>query len=527
MPSPSATLDLAISHYRMGEPDLAEKVSRHCLSIDQNNAGAWHLLAVMAFERGAFAAAVDLFRKAILLVPSDAIYLRNLGSAFRSAGRVDLGIASCRQALRLDPNDADSFVTLGNLGKEPSSEVDSISATAYRAALVLRPDHDRSMMNLANSMQSGGQFAEAETLYRRTLRNNPVNAEAHKNLAVALAEQGRLDEAELAIRTAIRYQPNEPGWRMALGQILLLAGQLNEGWKQYEWRWQANSVVNRPRGFPQRLWSGENTAGRVLIHAEQGLGDTLQFCRYLPLAGERAEIVLEVQRPLVGLLNRLPGVSRVVAAGDPLPDFDFHCPLLTLPRVMRTTLDTIPMQNPYLVADPTRVAAWRERLSNIQGLRVGLVWAGGIVTPRNRQRSISPDKLEMLSGIPGVRFISLQKYQVKDANRQSPPSCLNLIDWTSELQDFDETAALVEALDLVIGVDTAVAHLAAGLGKPVWLLNRLFPCWRWLLNREDSPWYPSLRQFRQTTLNDWDSVLNSVRGELARLSGETSRLLIG
>jgi hypothetical protein len=282
---------------------------------------------------------------------------------------------------------------------------------------------------------------------------------------------------------------------------------------------------NRPRDFAQPLWNGEDIGNRVLlISTEYGYGDTIQFCRYVPLIASRARVVLEVQRPLLRLLSGIKGVAQVVAYGDPLPPFDFYCPLLNLPRLLGTTLETIPAQVPYLSADREKVAAWHERLTGYQGLRVGLAWAGNPDLPRDRQRSIALDRLAILASVRGVVFVSLQKGEAATQTR-SPTLDMVVYDWTDALDDFVETAALIEAVDLVISVDTSIVHLAGALGKPVWLLNRFDTCWRWLLDRGDSPWYPTLRQFRQPRRDDWDSVLQQVGAALGRVvAGDRSAL---
>ena len=259
----------------------------------------------------------------------------------------------------------------------------------------------------------------------------------------------------------------------------------------------------------------------LLVHSEQGLGDTLQFCRFVPIVAQGAKIVLEVQPPLHRLLADLPGIAEIVAEGDKLPPFDLHCALLSLPRFLGTSLETIPGEVPYLTADPLLVSAWRRRLAGLAGLKIGLVWAGG---PRpdepaessvDRHRSMPLARLAALAEVEGVSFVSLQKGPPAAQAAQPPPGMV-LHDFTAELDDFADTAALVEALDLVISVDTAVAHLAGALGKPVWLLNRFDTCWRWLLGRDDSPWYPTLRQFRQPAAEDWDSVIAAVKAALAQ-----------
>ena len=277
-------------------------------------------------------------------------------------------------------------------------------------------------------------------------------------------------------------------------------------------------------------WNGEAIGDRlILLVAEQGHGDTLQFCRYVPqiAAGARGTI-LAVQPGLVRLLSRLPGVSEIITEGGRPSSFDLWCSLMSLPRAVGTTLETIPAVTPYLTADPADVAHWRARLARLAGLRVGLCWAGGQFNLgqvyRDRRRSLALDALAPLGDVPGVQFFSLQKGPPA-AEAARPPHGLRLHDFTGELDDFADTAALVDNLDLVISVDTAVVHLAGALGRPVWLLNRFDTCWRWLQNRDDSPWYPSLRQFRQPAPGDWASVIGRARGALQQLAdGDRSQL---
>jgi hypothetical protein len=282
-----------------------------------------------------------------------------------------------------------------------------------------------------------------------------------------------------------------------------------EGWREYEWRWQVADMAASRRDFSQPQWSGEAAAGRtLLIHAEQGLGDTLHFCRYATLAADRGmRVIMQVQTPLVRLLRNLPGVDQVVARGDDLPAFDLHCPMQSLPLAFGTTLTTIPAGSAYLRADAAVAAAWGVRIDAMgdRRPRVGVAWAGNPGMIRDASRSLRPARLAPLSGLAGLHFFSLQK--------DGPPAA-GLTDLMGEMADFADTAGLICNLDLVISVDTAVAHLAAGLGKPVWLLDSFDPDWRWLLGRRDSPWYPSLRVYRQPRPGDWDAVLDAVAGDL-------------
>jgi hypothetical protein len=306
---------------------------------------------------------------------------------------------------------------------------------------------------------------------------------------------------------------------------LLRAGRYEEGWREYEWRWKTHQLASSVRDFSQPRWEGGALDGRVLlVHAEQGFGDTLQFCRYAKRVEGR--VVLEVPSALVGLMQSMGGGVQVVAKGDVLPAFDVHCPMMSLPVLIETAPDPVSNAAPYLHAAPERAADWQARLAELPGLRVGLVWAGGARPDQptlgavNRRRSMTLAALAPLSAIAGVRLVSLQKGGPAEEVSQAP-SGMQIHDFTAELHDFSDTAALIEALDLVISVDTAVAHLAGGLGKPVWLMNRFDSCWRWLTERRDSPWYPTLVQYRQPAPGDWDSVVADVACDLAALASET------
>ncbi len=395
--------------------------------------------------------------------------------------------------------------------------------TSLREALRLKPDFATAHAELGNVLDYLGRFDEAEASVCTALRLRPEAALVHSYLGNILYHLGRATEAQASYRTAMRLQPDAPELHVGLGLALLMAGQLEEGWKEFEWRWQTEYLIRRGPHFPVPSWNGEAIGDRaILLFADQGLGDTLQFCRYVPqIAAGARRTVLAVQPSLMRLLSRLPGVSQVTDQ-DGRPSVDLWCALMSLPCAVGTTLETIPATTPYLTADPADVDHWRERLAGLAGLRVGLCWAGGrtrhlskIAT--DRRRSITLDRLAPLGELSGVQFISLQK-GAPAAEAAHPPQGMKLQDFTEDLHDFADTAALVDNLDLVISVDTAIAHLAGALGKPVWVLNRFDTCFRWPRDRDDSPWYPSLRQFRQPTPGDWDSVISRARGALQCLA---------
>ncbi len=336
------------------------------------------------------------------------------------------------------------------------------------------------------------------------------------NRSLALVDLGRYDELLAGFRRTIELAPGfaEARWNHAL--TLLLLGDLARGWAEYEWRWRWEGFSEPVRPFRLPLWDGGNLAGKtILLHAEQGIGDTLQFIRYVPWVAEcGGRVIVEVQPSVVRLARRIAGISEVIARGEPLPDFDAHLPIMSLPRVFGATMATIPNRVPYLSADATATEIWRARLAQDGvGLRIGLAWAGSASHTHDRWRSIPLSALARLGEAAGILLYSLQVGPAAEqANPRSTP--MKLIDHTAHLSDFSETAALIANLDLVISVDTAVAHLAGAMGKRTWILLPPTPDWRWLLDRADSPWYPTVRLFRRPRGQTWDTVIQEVVGEL-------------
>jgi len=543
-------------HHQAGRFDRAQTLYLQALQAQPDNADALYLLGLLRYQQGNGLEAVNLLTKALAIKPNHPEACYNLGVVLKDLGRPAEAEASYREALRLRPAYPEAHNNLGlalsDLGRLAEAQA------SYREALRLRPDYAKAHYNLGVVLRDLGHPAEAEASYREALRLRPDYPEAHSNLGNVLSDLGRLAEAEASYREALRLLPDSPathdnlgGALSALGRpaealacyeralamrpddarahfgragLLLLRGAYAEGWREYEWRWRGSTAEEiELRRFAEPQWRGEDVAGKtVLLHAEQGFGDTLQFCRYASLVGATARVILEVQPPLVRICSSLAGVAQVVARGEPLPAFDLHCPLLSLPLAVGTTLDTIPSGAPYLAADPELVAGWRERLAGLGGLRVGLVWAGSRQlgpewTAIDRRRSIALAMMAPLGAVSGVSLVSLQKGEPA-AQGANAALDLALHDFTADLHDFADTAALIEVLDLVISVDTSVAHLAGALGKPIWLLNRFDTCWRWLLDRDDSPWYPQLRQFRQPGPGDWTSVMLAVRGALQHLA---------
>ncbi len=442
--------------------------------------------------------------------PGDARILALNGRALLALGRTGPAIGALFLAAELQPGDPAIQSALGNAlfdhGDVEQALVHCLNA--FRLA----PDSAHAT-TLSCVLIALGRYADALAVADHALTLRAACFEALVNRAIALEGLGRFEDAVRAGQDAVAASPGHAVARHNLAVTRLSLGQLTaEAWDLYEWRLLL-------KGKPAWLnavarWEGEDIAGRtILLHAEQGLGDTLQFVRYAPLVAARAgRVILAVQPPLARLLRAVPGVDQVVAVGGVLPPFDVVCPLLSLPRLLGTTLDTIPPALPY--ADDH--APWDDTAgAAAPALRVGLVWAGSKGFSDDRQRSLPPAELTGLAGLPGVRFYSLQRHE---AGGTALPAALDATDLMDGVRDFADTAALVAGLDLVIAVDTAVAHLAATMGKPVWLLSRFRGCWRWLLGRTDSPWYPSLRIIRQDRPNDWSGAVAQVRHDLAALA---------
>lgn len=456
------------------------------------------------------------YRRALALDPEFKEAWMNLGLAALSLGRVDAAEEYQRQALRLDPGLADAQNNLGmihyNLGRMAEAE------NCFHAALRLQPGHCNATLNLGSVRQIGNHVEEAEAMFLRALALGVDPVRAKSNLSLALMEQGRPEEAEQCCRQALEMRPGHAEARANLALALLMMGRLEEGWLHYESRWEVEATGGPPPTLPQPRWTGQALYGEtVLLYAEQGFGDTLQFCRYVPMvAAAGGRVVLVVPKQLVRLMTTLVGVTEVLAEDDALPAFDYHSPLLSLPAAFGTTLETIPASAAYLRAQPS---GWAAALGGLPGLKVGLAWAGKSRTAQphaaaiDKRRSMRLADMAPLLAVPGCSFVSLQLGPPSGQARLLPADA-HLHDFTGRLGDWADTAALVAGLDLVITVDTAVAHLAGALGKPVWMLNRFDSCWRWFMGRDDSPWYPSLRQFRQTRRGDWAGVVERVTAAL-------------
>ena len=463
--------------------------------------------------------AAAALRRALALRPGQPEVTAELAALALEQAERPAGLETLRGALKLAPGNAELHARLGMELRRRGALGEA--ERCFRTALALRPDMPMAMVGLANALLAQGPSEEALPLLARAMVLEPSMPMAQAHGLVGLAQLGQLrpEAAVAALDTALAAAPDDADLHFARALALLVDGRLEEGWPAYAWRWRMrmNAGAARAPADPLEKPDPAAWAGRtVLLYAEQALGDTIQFLRYARMVAARgARVLLEVQGPLKAIAARMPDLAGVFRRGEALPPFDAAAPLLHLPWAFDTRLETIPSTVPYLRGDLVRAAQFRRRMKGLPGLRVGLVWSGDprpdnpVQSAMDRRRSIRLADLAPLAQVPGVVFVSLQK-GTPAAQAANPPAGMVVHDWTAELEDFDATAALMTALDLVISVDTAPAHLAGALGRPVWLLNRFDTDFRWLLGRDDSPWYPTMRQFRQVRPGQWDDVIARV-----------------
>jgi hypothetical protein len=428
-----------------------------------------------------------------------------------------LAIQLYDRAIALDPTHAMAYYKRGNALKD-LGRLDA-AIRSYDQAIERRSDYAHAYCNRGVVQHSLGLMGAALLSYDQAIAADATDAMAHYNRALLMQDCSRWDAALADYNQAISIDPGFADAQYNRSLALLFKGDFENGWRGYEWRWKnaQRLSIGIPRNFRQPLWLGEvPLAGkRLLLYCEGGLGDTLQFCRYAPLsAAQGATVILEVQPPLLGLIADIGDVSQVVAAGDPLPSFDYQCPLMSLPLAFKTTLDTVPTAPRYLHSDQSKVARWRTLLGERSRPRVGLVWSGNPDNKVDARRSIRlSDWIPHLP--PEFEYFCLQK-DVRDADRAALESSRCIVSFDDNLLNFENTAALCDCLDITISVDTSIAHLSCALGRPTWVLLPFTPDWRWLLDRDDSPWYPTAKLFRQKAVDDWNEVFSRVAGDLRR-----------
>lgn len=507
--------------------DAAVQSFDKAIALKPNYAEAYSNRGVVLLDQIQLDAALASFEKAIALNPDYAEAYSNRGNVLCALKRVGEAISSYDRAIVIDPFLYKAHCNRGNALRELQQFDAALSS--YDHAISINAAYAEGHCCRGNALRELGQLDAAITSYDRAIGLKPDYADALINRGVVLHEQGQLGAAIANFDAAINAKPDYGEALFNKSIALLRNGDFTEGWRLYEWRFSVEKAAGAARKFSEPLWLGKESLAHktILLHSEQGLGDTIQFCRYARMvAGLGARVILEVQEPLLGVMKSLEGVSELVSNRTEHRQFDYHTPLMSLPLAFQTTVNTVPAAPHYLLADANQVAEWAMRIGERRGLKVGLVWSGGYRPNRpelravNQRRNIPLSRFAVLRDID-VEFFSLQKGQPAEAELVeledkgwNGPAIANV---ASDLRDFSDTAALIQNLDLVISVDTSVAHLAAALGKQIWLLNRFDSCWRWLEGRDDNPWYPTMKIYRQARHGDWEGVIERVFADLVQL----------
>lgn len=545
--------DFAHAHYNLGnayrdhhQPEQAAASYGRAVQLAPQMAEAWANLGNVLRSEGQIQKAIDCYRRAIEHRPDYPDAHNNLGAALLDLGQSDEATASCQAAVNLQPDLAEAHSNLGNALKNQGKSKEAIASyrralelqpqlagvhnnlgivfrglesldqavACFQQALQLQPDFAEGYHNLGGVYQDQGKLEEAVRCYRTALELKPDYVAAHNCLGGAMIAQGKIDEGVASVRHALQLDPDYADGHLHLAFGMLAHGNFADGWKEYEWRWKTSQLPHRE--FDRPLWDGKPLRdGTILVHAEQGLGDTLQFVRYLTLVRQHAgQVIFECPQSLTPLVNSIGSVAQVTRSGDALPDFDAHAPLMSLPRILQTTLSTIPDNVPYLAADSGLIDRWAERLESYEGLKIAICWRGN--PKRSQGRAIPLQAFGSLAAIEGVNLFSLQKEA--DSDRQELSSRVPVITFGQELDEasgpFMDSAAIMMNVDLVVTCCTSIAHLAGALGVPTWVGLSYAAEWRWLRDRTDSPWYPSMRLFRQSRLGEWTEVFERMASAL-------------
>jgi tetratricopeptide (TPR) repeat protein len=528
----------------------AEHFFQQAASIDQNFPPLYHNFGLHYSKRKLYEKAIALFDRALQIFPDYLPFHSDRGCALAEIGRLKEALDSHNRAVAMAQSDAraysnraqtyfklrdyvgavrDSDEALKHDPNYPNAWLgrgnalcilrrDGEALTAYDNALALKPDLPEAWGGRGTALCKLKRHDEAFAAFEKALDLKPDFAEAWNDRGNVFYELQRYDEALAAYERALTLKPGFADAMFGEAFIRLLLGDAVRGWSKYESRWDTHQHMAQRRDFTQPKWLGESSIAQktILIHAEQGLGDTLMACRYTPMvAALGAKVILEIQPALLPLMQGLDGVSQLVATGAPLPPFDVHCPMMSLPLAFRTQMDTIPANTPYLKTPTDAVAGWRARL-NGDGFKIGIGWAGNPDFRRDHDRSILLKNILPVCSVEGARFFSIQK-DLRNGDREILQSNPRIVHMGGEIRDFRDTAAIMESLDLIISSDTSIVHLAGALGKPIWILLPFNPDWRWMLERGDSPWYPTARLFRQRSDGDWRSVTDEVVAELRKL----------
>jgi tetratricopeptide (TPR) repeat protein len=537
---------------KSGDLEHAETKYKEILAMQPGNVNALHFLGVTYYHYKKYEPAIKYIREALQIRPSYPDAYNSLGIIFQETGQFDYAVSCFRNALQLKPDFVESYVNLGNTFQNKGMLDEAL--TCFQRAVQLNPGLTDLLINMGNILHAKGSFDEAAECFNRAVRLDPYRCGTYNSLGIVLKDKMKFDEAVLCFERAIQLDPQFVDPYISLGNVLqakgligeaiscfqkalllspdnayanynlslalLQSGNFREGWEKYEWRRKIEGLSYLQTDFLKPLWDGSDMRGGiVLLLGEQGFGDIIQFVRYVPFVVQRnARVIVCCHKELKSLIQNVDGVQEVVTYGDRLPEFDVYRPILSLPFIFLPMTEDIPANIPYLNADPFLKEKWRKIIqSGPDNLKVGLVWSGNTRNVNLRYKSCLLNEFSALAKPGAATFYSLQKGETA-AQAKNPPPGMDLFDYTEEINDFSDTAAFITNLDLIISVDTAVAHLAGALGKPVWTLLPYAADWRWMLNRKDSPWYPSMRLFRQNSPGDWDPLIDLVGKELENLA---------
>lgn len=513
----TADIEEAFAYHQAGLFEQAREIYLQILLYNPDDYNALQLLGVLAVNDGNYPLAVELIGRAATMVDSDPSIFNNLGEAYRGLNQLKDAEHCFRRALNLDSNYALAYNNLAVVLHLLKCSLEA--EEACRHALACYPSYAEAYNNLGIILADLNKYDEAEAAYRQALNMNNGYIAVYVNLGILYKNMGRYRESEQAYQKALRLDPYASDALYNLSILELLQGKLRKGFDHYENRVERNNILSStPHECPP--WQGQSLNGKsLLLITEQGAGDSIMMMRYLRILKKtklpgRISVYCDVS--LQRIFSSFPEVDQLYPKPEspPFDEFDYHCPMMSLPYLFKTTLSTIPQQVPPIWAPDEMRSKWQNQFSNLHGLRVGLAWSGNRELKADARRSIPLSVFMPLRDVPGVHYFSLQK---GDGSEQLLESDWNMINVMDDCKDYLDTASLIDTLDLVISVDTSVAHLAGAIGKRVWLLNRYESEWRWMLEREDSPWYPTVRVFRQLVVSDWNLVVKKIKGELCRL----------
>lgn len=544
---------LGINYHLLDDNEKAQQTLQQALQLSPSDPTLINSMGIVLKEKGESKHALNFFNQALALNPNLAEAHNNIGLILQEQENFPDAIKAYKKSLEINPNYIDAYLNLGNTYLQGNDYQEA--NYYYKKILSMQPNHIPALNHLACALLKSGkpeeaiamcqrafaidpndlpthntlalilksqyQYDQAIKLFKKALSINPNYFEVTANLAETLERTGAITEAISYYRTALTLRPDFTDIGHNLGFALLKAGQFKEGWEKYEYRWLKSGADFDKRNTGKPLWNGEllTKDQRLYVHFEQGFGDTIQFARYLPLVKEKnnnVHLIFECQPHLKKLFQNFPSIDELFIPEGKIPEHDFHIPLLSLPRIMETTLRNIPTPSSFLSPDPKKLKSWQEKMNAYPGFKIGISWAGNPNHANEALRSCELTDFLSLFTIPNTHFFSLQK-RPRNRDIQQLPNNIHVIDLDDAMEDFVDTAAIMSSLDLIITIDTVIAHLAAALGKPIWNLLCYYTDWRWMLDRNDSPWYSSMRLFRQNENRKWDDVFKDVKKELLKI----------